>query len=216
MPTGTGPAYRANFDLFVNREATVPLAHEAIRAYHACTSFTDAQIGCVLATLDRLNLRDNTIIVLIADHGWHLGEKGMWAKLTLFEPSAHVPLIIVAPRMASGKGCSRIVESLDVYPTLTDLCGLKAPSVLEGKSLRPLLEDPVHPWDAAAYSFLSRGPVKGISVRTDQFRYTEWDNGQAGAELYDYHSDPTESRNLAQESSHAATVKKMKEMLRAA
>jgi iduronate 2-sulfatase len=219
MPTGTGPAYRANFDLFVNREATVPLAHEAIRAYHACTSFTDAQVGRVLAALDRLHLRDNTAIVLIADHGWHLGEKGMWAKLTLFEPSARVPLIISAPRMAAGKGCMRTVESLDVYPTLADLCGLKAPAVLEGKSLRPLLEDPAHPWDRPAYSFLHRGPgngASGVSVRTEQYRYTEWDGGRSGAELYDYDKDPTESRNLAAESAQASTVKKMKELLRSA
>jgi iduronate 2-sulfatase len=169
----------------------------------------------VLAALDRLSLRDNTIIVLIADHGWHLGEKGMWAKLTLFEPSARVPLIIAAPRMSPGKGCARIVESLDVYPTLADLCGLKAPSVLEGKSLRPLLEDPAHAWDAPAYSFLSRGPVKGVSVRTAQYRYTEWDEGRSAAELYDYDRDPTESRNLATDSAHSATVKKLRELLRA-
>ena len=216
MPTGTGPAYRANFDLFVNREATVPLAHEAIRAYYACASFTDAQLGRVMATLDRLNLRDNTVVVLIADHGWHLGEKGMWAKLTLFEPSARVPLIISAPRMTAGKGCARTVESLDVYPTLADLCGLKAPSVLEGKSLRPLLEDPAHRWDQPAYSFLRRGPVSGVSVRTEQFRYTEWDEGRSGVELYDYDKDPMESHNLAAESAQAATVKKLKELLKAA
>ena len=110
----------------------------------------------------------------------------------------------------------RTVESLDVYPTLADLCGLKAPSVLEGKSLRPLLEDPTHRWDAPAYSFLSRGPIKGVSVRTEQFRYTEWDEGKSGAELYDYDKDPTESRNLATESAHGGTMKKLKDLLRAA
>ena len=139
VPAGKGPAYRPNNELFVNREATVPLAHEAMRGYYACTSFMDAQLGRVLATLDRLNLRDNTIVVLIADHGWHLGEKGMWAKQTLFEPSVRIPLVISAPGKTAGKGCARIVESLHVYPTLADLCGLKAPSALEGRSLRPLL-----------------------------------------------------------------------------
>ena len=223
MPTGTGPAYRANFDLFVNREATVPLAHEAIRAYYACASFTDAQMGRVLATLDRLNLRDNTIVVLVADHGWHLGEKGMWAKLTLFEPSTRVPLIVSAPpaagKMTAGKGCSRTVESLDIYPTLVDLCGLKAPSALEGKSLRPLLENPAARWDKPAYSFIKRGPAptaaSGASVRTEQFRYTEWNEGRDGAELYDYDKDPLESRNLAADAAQAPTVKRMKELLRA-
>jgi iduronate 2-sulfatase len=217
MPTGTGPAYRANFDLFVNREATVPLAHEAIRAYYACASFTDAQLGRVLGALDRLGLRDNTVVVLIADHGWHLGEKGMWSKLTLFEPSTRVPLIISAPKMSAGKGCSRTVESLDVYPTLVDLCGLKGPSALEGKSLRGLLQDPAGKWDKPAYSFIKRGPApgaaSGASVRTEQFRYTEWSDG--GAELYDYDQDPMESHNLAAEAAQASTVKRMKDMLRA-
>jgi iduronate 2-sulfatase len=218
-PTGTGPAYRANFDLFVNREATVPLAHEAIRAYYACASFTDAQMGRVLDTLDRLKLRDNTVIVLVADHGWHLGEKGMWAKLTLFEPSTRVPLIISAPKMSAGKGCARTVESLDIYPTLADLCGLKAPAVLEGKSLRSLLENPSAQWDKPAYSFIKRGPApsaaSGATVRTERFRYTEWDEGRTGVELYDYDKDPTESHNLAPDAAQAPTVKKLKELLRA-
>jgi uncharacterized sulfatase len=215
MPTGTGPAYRANFDLFVNREATVPLAREAIRAYYACASFTDAQVGRVLATLDRLKLRDNTAIVLVADHGWHLGEKGMWAKLTLFEPATRVPLIISVPKMAAGKGCSRTVESLDIYPTLADVCGLKAPQGVEGKSLRPLLQDPAHAWDKPAYSFIKRMKTGGATVRTERFRYTEWDDGQTAPELYDYDKDPLESHNLAADAAQASTVKKMKELLRA-
>jgi iduronate 2-sulfatase len=215
MPTGTGPAYRANFDLFVNREATVPLAREAIRAYYACASFTDAQVGRVLAALDRLKLRDNTVIVLVADHGWHLGEKGMWAKLTLFEPATRVPLIISAPKMAAGKGCSRTVESLDIYPTLADLCGLKVSPKLEGKSLRPLLQDPSHAWDKPAYTFIHRPQVAGATVRTERFRYTEWDDGKTAPELYDYDQDPTESHNRAADSAQAPTVRKMKELLRA-
>ncbi len=215
MPTGTGPAYRANFDLFVNREATPALAREAIRAYYACASFTDAQVGRVLAALERLGLRDNTAIVLIADHGWHLGEKGMWAKLTLFEPSTRIPLIVSVPKMARGKGCARTVESLDVYPTLGDVCGLPHRVALEGKSLRPLLENPAARWDKPAYSFLRRGEVSGASVRNERFRYTEWDEGRAGSELYDYDKDPTESRNLAGDGGHAEVAKKMKALLRA-
>ncbi len=215
MPTGTGPAYRANFDLFVNREATPALAREAMRAYYACASFTDAQVGRVLATLDRLNLRDNTAIVLIADHGWHLGEKGMWAKLTLFEPSTRIPLILSVPKMARGKGCARTVESLDVYPTLADVCGLPRRAALEGKSLRPLLENPSARWDKPSYSFLQRGEVNGATVRNERFRYTEWDEGRAGAELYDYDKDPTESRNLAADGAHGDVAKKMKALLRA-
>ena len=214
-PTGTGPAYRPNIDLFVNREATVPLAHEAVRAYYSCVSFMDDQLGRVLSTLDRLKLRENTIVVLIADHGWHLGEKGLWAKLTLFEPSARVPLIISAPGKTAGKGCARTVESLHVYPTLADLCGLKAPAALEGRSLRPLLENPAAHWDVPAYTLLRRGSVTGRTVRTEALRYTEWDEGRALAELYSYEKDPMESRNLATDTTHSGTVKKMRELLRA-
>ena len=226
MPAGRGPAYRSNFDLFVNREATPALAQDAIRAYYACTSFTDAQIGRVLGALERLGLRDNTAIVLIADHGWHLGEKGMWSKLTLFEPSTRIPLILSVPKLAQGKGCSRIVESVDVYPTLVDVCGLPKRTGIEGRSLRPLLENPGTRWHQAAYSFLRRRErdpvawpsgtvVNGASVRNEKFRYTEWDEGKAGSELYDYDEDPTESRNLATDGAHAETVKKMKALLRA-
>ncbi len=194
MPTGTGPAYRANFDLFVNREATVPLAHEAIRAYYACASFTDAQMGRVLGALDRLNLRENTVIVLIADHGWHLGEKGMWAKLTLFEPSTRVPLIISAPQMTAGKGCARTVESLDVYPTLVDLCGLKAPSALEGTvTLRGCLRILRVKWDKPAYSFIKRGPAAwgGVgSFGADGAVPAIRNGAMVATELYRLRSDP--------------------------
>ena len=204
-----------NNELFVNREATVPLAHEAMRGYYSCVSFMDDQLGRVLSTLDRLKLRDNTIVVLIADHGWHLGEKGMWAKLTLFEPSVRVPLIISAPGKTAGKGCARIVESLHVYPTLAELCGLKAPAALEGRSLRPLLENPAARWDAPAYTLLHRGPVIGRTVRTKSFAIPSGTKGELLAELYDHQKDPSESRNLATDTAHAGTVKKMRELLHA-
>ena len=215
MPTGKPPVSRENFDLFVNREATEPLARQAIAAYYACASFTDAQIGRVLGTLERLKLRENTIVLLVADHGWHLGEKGMWAKLTLFEPATRVPLIISVPKMSAGKGCARTVDSLDIYPTLADLCGLKAPAVLEGKSLRPLLQDPAARWDKPAYSFIQRGKTGGATVRTERYRYTEWNDGTTAPEFYDYQSDPLESRNAAQDGAQRATVKAMKALLRA-
>ena len=178
MPTGTGPAYRPNFDLFVNREAPPALAKEGIASYYAAASFTDALVGRVIATLERLKLRDNTIVMLVADHGWHLGEKGMWSKMTLFEPATHVPLFMSVPGMTKGKACSRTVESLDIYSTLTDVCGLKIPSQLEGRSLKPLLENPAAPWDKPAYSFITKGQIKGATVRTERFRYTEWNQGE--------------------------------------
>ena len=152
-----------------------------------------------LQTLDRLDLWKNTIVVFYSDHGYHLGEHGgLWHKMTVFEESARVPLIIAVPQIgAGGKSCQRLVELVDVYPTLVDLCGLPSLSELEGKSLRPLLENPAAAWTDAAYTQVIHEGVTGRSVRTSRWRYTEWDQGQAGAELYDHDADPNEYVNLA-------------------
>lgn len=130
-----------------------PTHRQLLRAYYACTSFVDAQIGRVLAELDALGLRDNTIIVVWGDHGWHLGEYGIWGKATNYEVATRVPLIVSAPKMpASGKGSRALVEFVDVYPTLCELAGLPLPSHLEGKSFAPLLNNPDQTWKPAAFS----------------------------------------------------------------
>jgi iduronate 2-sulfatase len=197
------------FARFTDRER-----REFMRAYYAGVSFTDAQIGKVLDALDRLKLADNTIIVFFGDHGYHLGERGWWNKNTIFELSARAPLIVATPKMtAKGKSSSRLVEFLDIYPTLAELCDLPAPAHLQGRSFSPLLDDPGRPWKKAAFTQVQRGPVAGYSVRTERWRYSEWDEGKQGAELYDHRRDPGEYKNLAQDPKYAGTVTELRKLL---
>jgi uncharacterized sulfatase len=181
---------------------------KALQAYYATVSFVDAQVGRLMAALDRLGLVDNTIVVLWSDHGYHLGEhNGIWQKRTLFEQASRTPLIIRAPgARGNGTACTRIVEFVDIYPTLTDLAGLKPPKGLEGRSLRPLLDNPLAKWDGHAITQVLRPadqrlakPVMGRSIRTGRWRYTDWAEGNSGVELYDHASDPMEFNNLALE-----------------
>jgi len=135
--------------------------------------------------------------------------------MSLYEESLRVPLIIAVPGMkTAGKGCPRLVECIDVYPTLAELCGLKAPANLQGKSLCPLFEDPQRKWKEAAFSQVTRGKFMGRTVRTERWRYTEWDDGKQGVELYDHQHDPREETNLAAEPAQAETMKHLKELLK--
>jgi len=164
----------------------------AVAAYLACINFTDANVGRVLSALAEGPNASNTIIVLWTDHGWHLGEKRHWRKFTLWERSCRVPIIMSGPGVSEdGAICERTVELLDIYPTLVDLCGLPARSELDGASLRPLLENPVLPWDRPAITSLGADKT---SVRTERWRYTRYLDGE---ELYDHGQDPNEWRNLA-------------------
>jgi uncharacterized sulfatase len=192
------------------------------RAYLASISFVDSQVGRLMEALERLGLAENTIVVFTSDHGYLLGEHGQWQKQLLFDESNRVPLIFAGPGVA-GRGASpRTVEMLDIYPTLAELCGLTGPKhKLEGKSLGPLLAKPGATWNRPAYSQVQRGtdqtpagpPVMGRSVRTERWRYTEWDDGRAGSELYDHDKDPREYRNLAKDSAYADKVSEMKRLL---
>ncbi len=150
-----------------------------------------------------------------SDHGYHLGEHGLWMKQSLFEESARVPLIIVRARREGERPAPapRTVELVDLYPTLADLAGLTPPANLAGKSLRPLLDDPSAKWDKPAFTQVWRGSFAGHSVRTERWRYTEWDGGKQGVELYDQDQDPREFNNLAGDPRHAATVAELKALV---
>jgi iduronate 2-sulfatase len=192
---------------------------ETIRAYYASISFLDANVGRILDALDRLRLAENTIVVFVSDHGYHLGERGQWMKQTLFERSARAPLIVAGPGVsAKGGASSSVVEFLDLYPTLADLARLPATPGLHGRSLTPLLRNPRAKWDHPALTQVRRGAGEdtfmGYSVRTDKWRYTEWDNGKRGTELYDEANDPDELRNLAADPKHTKTVSDMQRLLR--
>jgi iduronate 2-sulfatase len=185
-------------------------------------SFVDAQLGRLLEALERYDLADKTIVVVWSDHGYHLGEHlGIWQKRCLFEESARAPLIIMAPHASgNGRACERIVEFVDIYPTLADLCGLPIAEELSGRSLKPLLDQPPSDQDradqdradrdgAAVTQVLRPGngkPVMGRSIRTARWRYTQWNAGAAGAELYDHRVDPYEFTNLADSPEHQAII----------
>ena len=185
---------------------------QAIQAYWASTTFMDAQVGHVLDALDRLGFSDNTIVVFTSDHGYHLGDHGLWQKMSVFERSARVPLIIALPGAKNrGVAARGLAELVDLYPTLAELAGLQPTTTLDGVSLVPLLENPAGTVKDGAFTQVNNG----FSVRTDRWRYTEWDEGKDGAVLHDMDKDPAETTNLAGDPAHAATVTGLKARLAA-
>lgn len=205
---------KRNADLFIGRDASPAEAREMIRAYYASTSFMDAQVGRVIEALDRLGLRENTIIVFWGDHGYHLGEKGKWSKAySLFDVALRVPLIVAFPR-SQAQVSTRTVQLLDLYPTLAELCGLPTPQSNEGHSFAALLKKPNASWNHPAFSVTLFQGKLGRSVRTERWHYVEWDEGRAGAMLCDTVSDPHELKNLFGDPAYAKTVQEMKSLLK--
>ena len=186
---------------------------ELMRAYAASTSYMDAQVGRVLDQLDVLGLTENTVIAFCGDHGFHLGEHGTWQKNTLFEVALHSPMIISMPGQRPNR-TDALVELVDIYPTLCDACQLPTSPQLEGLSLISVIEQPTRPWKTAAFSRFSRTGRRGQSMRTVQYRYTEWGNyGKRGRELYDYYTDPDETVNIANLPENAELVAHLSEQL---
>jgi iduronate 2-sulfatase len=197
------------------------LARKLRHAYYACVSYVDAQVGRLLDELKRLGLADNTVVLLWGDHGYQLGDHGMWCKHTNFETSTHAPLILHVPgQHHAGARTDALVEMVDIFPTLADACSLPLPKHLEGASALPLTVNPKRPWKAAAFSQYRRGAM-GRSIRTDRYRYNEWIRTAGGKrtvvarELYDHRTDPKESVNIAPRPANAALVQTLSAKLRA-
>ncbi|ODA29582.1 sulfatase [Planctopirus hydrillae] len=224
-------------------QLTDPVRQEILQAYFASISFMDAQVGRVLASLKQNGLANNTIVVFTSDHGYHLGEHGLWQKQSLFEESARVPLMISAPGVSrSGQVVAEPVSQVDLYPTLVKLANIPAPASLQGQSLVSLLSDPQAKGRGWALTQVMRnqgnpnraGAAKkgaaasvplppsnsnrffGYSLRTDQYRYTEWDDGQRGRELYDHLVDPKELTNLAEKPAYTAKVSELSALMKEA
>jgi iduronate 2-sulfatase len=211
-------------------QLTDAMRQECVQAYYASISFMDAQVGRVIDSLDRLGLADNTIIVFTSDHGYHMGEHGLWQKMSLFEESARVPLLIVAPGVSGGTIVSSPVSQVDIYPTLAQLAEVETPQNIQGQSLVPMLKDPMTSGRGWALTQVTRSRPRpqnsgagnrseryfGYSLRTAQYRYTEWDDGHEGAELYDHGEDSRELVNLADRADYAEIVTQLQATLRTA
>lgn len=222
------PGELGNYGDFPKGGITDPAAaRELIHGYYACVSFIDAQIGRLLAALDELELANNTIVVLWGDHGFHLGDhNGYWAKHSNFEQATRTPLLFRIPgdRFA-GRRVDRVVELVDIYPTLTDVAGLPAPRQpagleSQGRSLKPLFDDPAAAWDDRAFSQYPRGEKMGHSLRTPRYRYTAWVSRKEGSdaaplaeELYDYSVDPGETRSLVSDADYQGVLADLRRQL---
>ncbi len=196
---------------------------ELIHGYYASVSYIDAQIGKLLNTLDSLNLTENTIIVLWGDHGWHLGDHGIWCKHTNYEQSTRSPLIFAGTGIKASVNNSP-TEFVDIFPTLCDLAGLEKPKILAGKSLLPILKGEKNSVKEFAVSQFPRGKRMGYAFRNERYRYVVWLNNDfrstqafdeklvTDIELYDYQADPLETKNLADDKEYKSVLEKMEKL----
>ena len=189
-------------------------ARELRHGYFACVSYIDAQVGQLIASLKENGLYENTVIVLMSDHGWHLGDNGMWGKSTNYERATKIPLIVSNYNGYIGTR-SQLVEAVDVFPTLCDLVEVPTPTHTEGTSFKPLLQSPTTSWKRAVFSQYPRSAVnkhlEGYAVRTERYRYIEWKNNETGVvvdrELYDHQNDPYETKNIVAQTNMVEVAK---------
>ena len=215
-------------DIPKNGKLSEDKTQELRHGYYACVSYVDALTGRLLRKLADLKLTDRTVVLLWGDHGFHLGEQGLWTKANNYELSTRVPLILSVPEQTNpGAKTDALVEFVDLYPTLAQICGLAAPAKVEGISLLPLLEKPERPWKTAAFSQYPRsfrgnrhrkhGDLMGYAIRTESHRYVEWRNWETGKvqalELYDHQTDPNEIKNLAKEAAQEENLKQLQKIL---
>jgi arylsulfatase A-like enzyme len=198
---------------------------ELIHGYYASVSYVDAQIGKVFDYIRSSGLEKNTLIILIGDHGWHLGDHGLWTKHTTFEQATRTPVFIKSPKAKKGIKNSSPTELIDIFPTICDVTGLESPENLQGKSLVPILNGSKTSVKSAALSQWPRDGKMGYALRTERYRYVEWRIGDykrskdymhgkvTAVELYDYLKDPLETKNLANEIEYAKVIKKLKKEL---
>lgn len=207
-----------NYGPFAGGPPSDDAAREVIATYFACVSFMDAQLGVVLDALEETGLARDTVVVVFADHGFHLGEHGLWGKETLFEQATRVPLAVRVPGAAgNGRACSAIVELVDVVPTILDLCGIERPAHLNGEGFAPLLQQPEQSWKQAAFSVCSRSrEIVGRSVRSDRYRWSIWTRLDGGHEfeLYDLAEDPWEHVNVAGEEAYREIAREHAQIFR--
>jgi len=216
-------------DIPKDAQMSAAKVQELRHGYYACVSYVDALVGRLLAELERLGLSDDTVIVLWGDHGYHLGEQGLWTKANNYELSTRVPLLLRVPGVGrTGQETDALVELVDVYPTLVEACALPMPAGLEGQSLMPLLKDPMRPWKSAVFSQYPRmrqghrhrgpGDIMGYAVRTDRFRYVQWQDWNShevlARELYDHQTDPYEMHNIAAHPEYSQSLDALSEILK--
>ena len=205
-----------------DRKISPQFGRQCLQGYLAAISYVDACIGRLLAELDRLNLRDRTLVVFWGDHGYYMGEHDWWGgKHNNYEGATRAPLLVAAPGMkAAGKKTEALVELVDIYPSLVEWCGLPQPrdaAGLEGRSFVPLLQDPRRPWDKPAFSEYPKGGHRGVAMRTDRYRYVQWmdKSGKLVArELYDHQTDPAENENRASHPEYAKTLEELADQFR--